>query len=204
MKACRTLLIVLLLGLPAMGWAQDRVPVTFYLVDGSELEGYVKPIAVGANSLSYSIEPKGKLKRMQLKHVYRLVTSDNYGKNVYEVVNVLKRRSNRSKGYLILIVLVDGYMKLYTFENQTGFKEYFIKKSPDAAGAYRAGNAYFSSQPSQMPTNSQRMVDKKFHKTGAWFFEDNPQIVKEINEKQVGTQRMVELVIRYNLDKEKP
>ncbi|MDP2187242.1 MAG: hypothetical protein Q8J69_01035 [Sphingobacteriaceae bacterium] len=203
MNASKTLLIVLLLCLSTMGWAQERVPVILYLTDGSELEGYVKPIVVGANSLTFSADPRGKLQRMRLKNVYRIKTSNGSTDFTYEVVNLRKRFMNRSLGLHVLFLEEAGFMTLYSFEHSRIHYEYFIKKSPDAQDAYKVGDAFFYNDGNG--TNmSQKVFDKQFRKRGPWFFEDHPEIRKEITDKQVGTQRLRELVIRYNKDKEKP
>jgi hypothetical protein len=200
MKASKTLLIVLLLGLSTMGWAQERVPVILYLTDGSELEGYVKPIVVGANSLTFSADPRGKFQRMRLKNVYRIKTSNGSTDLTYEVVNLRKRFLNRSLGLHVLFLEEDCFMKLYCFEHSSIHYEYFIKKSPDAQDAYKVGDAYFYNDANM----SQKVFDKQFRRRGAWFFADHPEIVREIKNKQVSTQRLEALVKRYNQDKETP
>lgn len=59
-------------------------------------------------------------------------------------------------------------------------------------------------EPNKFEVLIQKSFDKKFRRTGAWFFADHPEIIQQIKAKQVGRQGLVELVHRNNQDKEKP
>lgn len=203
MKLLQYLLLTLFLGLPVMGWAQERVPATIHLVDGSEVQGYIKPFVMGSNSLTYSTEPSGELRRMKLKRIYRIVTNNGTKDFVYEVVTIRKRLFNKNKGLYVLYLEVDGYMKLYSYNHMPAVLEYFIKKSPDARGTYTVGFAESYDKADGTKTVSQKLYDRQFRKRGAWFFTDHPEIVQEIKNKQVGSQHLRELVTRYNQAKEK-
>lgn len=194
MKVFRTLLIILLLGLPTMGWAQERVPVTFYLVDGSELNGYVTPFARNAKTFTYSTEPDGKLERMKLAQVHRMVTFFGEMKLVYEVVNVLNPVSDQVKDRLILRLLEEGYMNLYHFQYE--LHEYYLKPKPEAKGVYAVAYAELGS--SKLADKGQKTWNKRFQKNAAKYFIDHPEISQEFAAGTIDTKKIKALVIRYN------
>jgi hypothetical protein len=71
----RLALVCLLLFSTAVA-AQNRIPVTFELKDGSEVQGHVQPFIMGVKSFTYSDTPKGKLNRMKLDKLNRMITTD--------------------------------------------------------------------------------------------------------------------------------
>lgn len=210
MKHLQSLLFAILLSLPALGQdqAQQRHPgqaVTLFMVDGSEIDGYVAPIIMGSRTFWFSTEPNGDHKRMRVDKVHRLRITDGTHTAFYEVVKLRKRPTNRRLGWYVLSLEVDGYMKLYGYYDQLGqVTDYFIKKSPTARGAYAVGRAFTDPEPNKFEVLIQKSFDKKFRRTGAWFFADHPEIVQQIKDRQVSTLGLAELVHRYNQDKEKP
>lgn len=194
MKLLQYLILTLFLGLPALSWAQDRVPVTFYLVDGSELKGYVTPFPKNAKSFTYSTEPEGKLQRMKLEQVHRMVTFFGDMKLVYEVVMVLNPANDLVKERLILRVLEEGYMNLYHFQFE--LHEYYLKPNPEAKGVYAVAYAELGS--SKLADKGQKTWNQRFQKNAAKYFSDHPEILKEFEAGTIDTKGIKQLVIRYN------
>jgi hypothetical protein len=194
MKHLSYVLFSILCLLPMLGSAQDRVPVTFLLVDGSELEGYVNPIILGAKSFTYSMEPKGVALTMKLEKVKRMLTTDGEKTFIYDVVPFLNSKNDKVIELLVLQLLVDGHMSLYYVE--TDFHDFYLKTSPNAPGVYFATSVDLGT--SFMAKKNHAAWNKYFKRKGAQFFSDCPEIVADIEAGKIDGKDMVKLVERYN------
>jgi hypothetical protein len=194
----RLVLMCLLLFSTAVA-AQNRIPVTFELKDGSEVQGHVQPFIMGVKSFSYSDTPNGKLNRMKLDKVHRMITTDGDKTFTYEVVNVLNPKNNKIQGVYVLNIIVEGYMTLYHFKNTT-FHELYIKPSPDVKGVYLAAMIEYGT--SKLDKRNQAYFNRDFNKKWGIYFKDHPEISEEFAAGTIDTKQIDELVIRYNKFKE--
>jgi hypothetical protein len=194
MNYIKTLCFSLLLAFPMFVTAQDRTPVTFILVDGSEIEGYVSTILRGAKSFNYSLEPKGQLISMRLEKVKRMITTNGEKNYVYDVIPFLNSKNNKQIELMVLLLLVDGHMRLY--HNESDMHYFYLKTHPEAQGVYCVASAVFGT--GAMAKKQQQILNKDFKKNGAKFFSDCPEIVEDIEAGNIDTKDMVKLVERYN------
>jgi hypothetical protein len=194
------LLLLAFLWISSAAAAQTRIPVVFYLKDGSEMSGYLKPFYHGAKKFEYSDGPEGKLQKMELNRLHRMLTTEGEHKFLYELVDLLDNKTHKKTNTLMLQVMVTGYMTLYYYNGEVG--QQFIKPSPDAPGAYLATNTYGFTPYKSEKTN--KKINDRLIKNVQTFFQDHPEISQEFAEGKADFTKVVTLVKRYNEFKAQP
>lgn len=174
--------------------AQFQTPITFYLEDGSEVNGFFNFFYYESKYIHYSDSPKGKPQKMETKKLKSMITSDGENQFRYDRVDIIHNKKDKKIATKMLQVLIDGYMTLYYYNGE--HSSYYLKPSPDAKGVFYASYCY---RP-DMERNPKLEVflNKRFTTNAAVFFQDHPEISKEFAEGQADFMKIGETVTRYN------
>lgn len=189
---------LLLLGFLLIGSAasaQYETPITFYLEDGSEVNGFFSFFYYESKYIYYSDAPNGEPQKMEVKKIKHMVTSVGESQFRYDRVDVMHDKKDKVVATMMMQALIDGYMTLYYYNGDIA--SYYLKPSPNAKGVYYATFTYKPNTTKRYP-KQEKFVNKNFTKNAAAFFQDHPEISKEFAEGKADFMKMGEMVTRYN------
>lgn len=191
----KNLLLLAFLLISSAASAQFETPITFHLVDGSEVNGFFNFFYYESKYIYYSDQPKGEPQKMEIKNLKSMITSEGENQFRYDRVDIMHSKKDKVEATMMLQILIEGHMSLYFYNGE--FASYYIKPSPDAKGVYYASFSYKPNAKKRYP-KQEKIVNKAFAKNAAAFFQDHPEISKEFAEGKADFMKIGEMVTRYN------
>ena len=176
-----TILIVAVLISATVHARNKDIPATIYFHDGTQVEGFIRPVKIEDKKISFKAEKRSKVQKFDSKSIARIRSfsqeDDSYAEIVYlphYPMRVAIRPNAKLKKPTWLNVLIDGPVSLY-FANS-----FYLVKREDELGP----TAITFIHP-----NTIHIGATPIERTGPKYFADYPELAEKIRNREFRNSR---------------